>query len=343
MARNPRVAPFLGLFVGLFVGLCVAAQTPAQPAPRPLAQREIVKVAIAAKNETLAALLLADALGELGKENIQIEYFVQRPSDGLVLLATGRVHVLGSQPGAAFFNAVASGVNVKMVAPTGVPAAGNKQGFWVSRSWLGTRKYSPELLKGQAIATPAGAGSTNDYALEIDLRKVNLTIRDVSQRQLALMDILPALENGAINIGLLFDGVWQKGDSKKIEYAFGSASDILGGFFFGPVLLSQRRDIGEALMRAMVRTVQTHLSGDYHRDPVVAPALAKIMGISLEQLQQAGGLRFQPDMPIPTHAASTLQRIYSLTPKILSYKDPLPDERVFDRSFAMAAGAGPVK
>lgn len=312
----------------------VLAQPAAPDAPRPLAKHTIVKFGVTAKNETLAALVLADSLGELAKENIELKYFVQRPSDALVLLSTGRLDVIGDQLGANFMNAVASGVNVKMVAPTWLPTPDSKFGFWVSRAWLNGRTYSPALLKGVTVASPAGPGSVVDYGVAKELVKANLTIKDVNRRSLGIADLLPALENGAIQVALLFDGVWQKGDPAKVQFAWGFPSDIVGGFFYGPTLLDEQRDVGAAVMRAMVRTVKTYLQGDYRNNPKVAPALASAMGISVERLQSSGGLKFNPEMPIPDYAAATLQKLYFEMPNVLTYKEPLPDNRVIDRSFA---------
>lgn len=327
-------------FLLAIAGLCLTAAAHAQ-APQPLPQRTPIKFGIGGRVEINAAVLLAKEFGEFERENLDVEISVQKPSDGLVLLSTGRTDVLASQPGAAFFNAVAGGVDAKMVAPVGFSSADSRQGFWVSRAWLAGKPYAPALLKGQTIGSAVGVGTTISYWAEVELEKAALDLRAVSWRAMGIGDILVALENGAINVGFLFDGIWQKADTSKVVFAFGGVPDISGGYFYGPSLLRQNRPAGEAVMRALTRTVRTYLQGKYHADPKVNAALAKLLGVSEEALRASGELNFPPDMPIARRTAVVLQKTYALNPDVLTYADPLPDEKVIDRGFLTAIGIAP--
>ena len=325
------------------VALMFVASAHAQPsdAPRPLAEHQHLKIGIGGRVEINAAVLLAQEFGEFDKENISVEMSVQKPSDGLVLLSTRRIDVLASQPGAAFFNAVAGGVDAKMVAPVGFSSPESRQGFWVSRAWLAGRPYTPALLKGQTIGSAVGVGTTISYWAEVELEKAQLDLRAASWRAMGIGDILVALENGAVNVGFLFDGVWQKADQSKVVFAFGGTPDISGGYFYGPSLLHDNRAAGEAVMRALTRTVRLYLQGHYHQNEKVNAALAKLLGIPADDLRRSGELRFPPDMPIARYTAAVLQKTYALNPGVLTYTDPLPDERVIDRGFATAVGIAP--
>ena len=331
------------LLLAALAVLACAARALAQPsdAPHPLPQPTTVKIAVGGFTEINAAALLARDLGEFAKENITAEITMLKPSDGLVLLATGRVDVLASQPGAAFFNAVAGGVDARMVAPAGFSSPDSKTGFWVSRAWLAGRPYTPALLKGQAIGSAVGVGTTVSYWLEVELEKVGLDQRAVTWRTMGVGDIPAALENGAINVGFLFDGVWQKADAQKVQFAFGGTPDISGAYFFGPNLLRKDRATGEAVMRAMTRTVRTYLQGHFHDDPKVAPVLAKALGISVEDLRRGGEMLFPLDMPMARYTAAVLQKTYGMTPGVLTYATPMTDEQTLDRGFLAAAGVAP--
>jgi len=310
-------------------------------APQPLPQRTPIKFGIGGRVEINAAVLLAREFGEFDRENLDVDISVQKPSDGLVLLSTGRTDVLASQPGAAFFNAVAGGVEAKMVAPVGFSSAASRQGFWVSRAWLAGKPYGPALLKGQTIGSAVGVGTTISYWAEVELEKAGLDIRAVSWRSMGIADILVALENGVVNVGFLFDGVWQHADTSKVVFAFGGVPDISGGYFYGPSLLHQNRAAGEAVMRALTRTVRQYLQGNYHADPKVNAALSRLLGISEEALRNSGELNFPPDMPIARRTAAVLQKTYALNPDVLTYTDPLPEDKVIDRSFLAALGIVP--
>jgi len=326
--------------LGMLFAVQAWAQAPSD-SPRPLAQRQTVKIGISSRVEVFAAMLLAKEFGEFERENLDVEFVFQRPSDGLVLLSTGRIDVLASQPSAGFFNAVAGGVDAKMVAPIGFSAPDNKQGFWVSRAWLAGRPYEPSLLKGQPIGSSVGVGTTVSYWAEVELEKAGLDVRAVTWRTMGVTDILAALENGAVNVGFLFDGIWQKADMNKVVFAFGGVPDVGGAYFYGPRLLHERRDVGEAVMRAATRTVRQYLQGKYHSDPKVSGPLAHLLGIPEEALRDSGELSFPPNMPLALRTAAVLQKTYALNPDVLTYRDPLPDEKVIDRGFVAAEGIAP--
>ena len=315
-----------------------SAQSMKSDDPRPLAHREKVIVGMPAKFKQNATLLLAKVFGEFEKENLDVEYSIQKPSDSMALLSTGRIDAVVSQASAAFFNAAASGVVIKQVAPIGF--YGPKNGFWATRALLKDRPWNPALLKGQTIATPAGNGSVSSHAARMELAKAGLTLNDVSWRQMSAGDIVMALENGSVNVALLLDPTWLKVDQTKVALAFPWPGDITGGYFYGPNLLTKNRAVGEAFMRAMVRTQRTYLQGDYGNNPRVVTALAKELELTEEQVRaSSASIRFPPDFPMRTDFAEMVQNTYLSTPGILTYTKPLPDEQVMDRSFLRAAGA----
>jgi NitT/TauT family transport system substrate-binding protein len=334
---------FRNLVLLVACSLAVATLARGQDA-KPLPSRETLKVGVPAHLKQNAAIILAKELGEFEKENISIEYTIQRPSDGLVLLSTNRIDVLSSQGSAAFFNAVAGGSEIKMAYPSGYWAPEGKTGFWVSKTFLNGRKYSPELLKGQTIASTAGSGTLISQYVEFELNKVGLDQRAVSWKTMGIGDILIALENGAINFGVLIDPFTEKADPSRVEFAFAGGqpeSGVIGAYFFGPKLLKERRDIGEAFVRALVRTVRTHLSGDITKNAKVIEVLSKQLQVPAEQLRKESGIIFGDRVQFGKDMAATLQKTYSLTPGILSYATPLTDAQVIDRSFRDKAEAKP--
>ncbi len=326
--------------VMLFVACLASATMVRAQEPKPLPARETIKVAVPGQLKQNAAVILGKELGEFEKENISIEYSIQRPSDGLVLLSTGRVDVLASQGSAAFFNAVAGGSEIKMAYPTGYWAPEGKTGFWASKAFLNGRKYSPELLKGQTIASTAGPGTLISQYVEAELNKVGLDQRAVAWKTMGIADILIALENGAVNFGVLIDPFTEKVDPSKVEFCFAGGqpeTGVIGAYFFGPKLLKERRDIGEAFVRALARTVRTYLSDDYTKNPKVMEVLSKQLQVPEDELRKSSGIIFGERVVFGKDMAAVLQKTYALTPGILSYSTPLTDEQVIDRSFRAKA------
>jgi NitT/TauT family transport system substrate-binding protein len=320
----------------LLVACLAVATTVRAQEPKPLPARETVRVAVPGQLKQNAVVILGKELGEFEKENISIEYSIQRPSDGLVLLSTGRVDTLVSQGSAAFFNAVAGGSEIKMAYPSGFWAPEGKTGFWVSKAFLNGRKYSPDLLKGQTIASTAGPGTLISQYVEVELNKVGLDQRAVTWKTMGVGDILIALENGAINFGVLIDPITEKADPSKVEFCFAGGqpeTGVVGAYFLGPKLLKERRDVGEAFVRALVRTVRTYLTGDFTKNPKVMEVLAKQLQVPEDELRKSSGIVFGERVQFAKDMAATLQKTYSLTPGLLSYSTPLADDQVIDRSF----------
>jgi NitT/TauT family transport system substrate-binding protein len=163
-------------------------------------------------------------------------------------------------------------------------------------------------------------------------------MRDVTFRTLPAPDVMIAVENGAVPFGIVIAPFNQKISPDKAEFAFGQQPGYsLGGLLFGPRLLKERRDVGEALLRAWVRGVRTHLQGDYHENPKVMEALSKSLNVPVAVLKQGPALVFPPDQPLVAGMMDKLQTIYAVTPGILSYPQALPEDRVVDRRFLDAA------
>jgi len=335
------------LLLALFTGLALpaTAQTPASrapsakpsyavPSPRPLAKRESVKVALAARFVDFAPLYVTKALGEFDKENLDVELITLRGNEATVLLMSSKIDVMASQPSAAFFNAVAGGADIKIVGPGSFPAATARRGYYVSTAWLAGRPYSPQLLKGVEFGSTQGVGSSPTYYLEKELEKAGLSVRDVKFKIMAGGDIMAALEAGAISGGNLSDPYWAVLDPRKAVPAALQPADLtMGAWLYGPTLLKDRRDVGMAFMRAVVRTVRTRLQGKYLDDPQVGAILAKEVDQPLEKLRQNDFSAFPADYQFEKGLTDKLQRTYQLTPGVLNYADVIPESKVVDMSF----------
>jgi NitT/TauT family transport system substrate-binding protein len=304
------------------------------PRPQPLAHRESVKVALAARFIDFAPLYVTKALGEFDKENLDVEVVTLRGNEATVMLMSSKIDVMASQPSAAFFNAVNSGADIKIVGPGSFPAATARRGYYLSTAWLAGRPYSPQLLKGVEFGSTQGVGSSPTYYLEKELEKGGLSVRDVKFKLLAGGDIMAALESGAIPGGNLSDPYWALVDPKKaVPVALQPADLTMGAWLYGPSLLKDHRDVGAAFMRAVVRTVRTRLQGKYLDDPQVGAILAKEVDQPLEKLRQNDFSAFPADYQYEKGLTDKLQHTYLLTPGVLNYNDVIPESRVVDMSF----------
>jgi NitT/TauT family transport system substrate-binding protein len=290
------------------------------------------------KLEAFAQSFLADRLGEFAKENLKIEYVdVASPSDGIVLLATGRADIMPTSPGAGVMNAINDGQELEMVAPIFSPHPDSKSGLWVTAELMGSatpETFDYASLRGTTIAVAGGQGTTATYTFRKILERGGLTLSDVEFVRVNAPEQLIALENGAVDGAYLLDPFWieaEKGTAAKfVSAAIPGVS--LGGFFFGGSMLEGDPAVGDAFIRALARTTRTHLQGNYHEDPEVVAALVAALEVPEENLLRTPPLVFDPDLTIPEGLMAELQEGY-IEEGSLGYSELLPDDRIIDPSF----------
>ncbi len=121
--------------------------------------------------------------------------------DMLPAIAIDEVQVAGGITSAALFNAVARGLNIKIIADKGTNIPGRSYYNLVVRKDLAgvTRDY-PDL-KGRRIGV-FSVGSLNEYTVEQALRRGGLSVKDVELVPLGPPDISVALARRAIEMGM---------------------------------------------------------------------------------------------------------------------------------------------
>ena len=300
------------------------------------ADKKTVKVAISAKLEAFAPLLVGMELGSYADQDIDVELVTAAPSDAMVLLATGEVDAVFSAPSAAFFNAVSGGSPIKIVAPGMFPPPNSRSGLWVSKDLAPNGTFDPAKLRGQTVATAVGTGAPVSMVLEEELERSGISADDVTFQTMGATDILVALESGAVKAGWLSDPVWLEAEkSPDLAFAFGQPEDItMGAVLFGPNLLEKDRDKGKRLLAGMRSVVADHLQGAYHDDPEVRAALVKQLEISDDQLDKLPELVFPPDLAYPEGLTDRYQATYARQEGVLVYSDPLTEDEVIDADLA---------
>lgn len=304
--------------------------------PQPLAEPATVKVVRSGLYEYFAPLELAQATGEFEKENIQIDFMTATPSDGLVMLAAGQADVLASSLSAGTINAMVDS-NIRMVAMGFSSSPESQAGMWV-RSEVFVDPATGEIdltrMKGAKIGSATGVGSPTSLPISAALGKAGLSITDIEFVKLSSTDLIVALENGAIDAAWLSDPLWtQAVDNPDLTFAFNDAGLAITGYLFGESLLDERREVGEAFVRALARASELYLQGDYHADEEVAAALAEALDVPLDILRRSPSNVFDPKLTLREDLAQQVQEIYLLTPDTLASPEPLPADRIFDRDF----------
>ena len=305
-------------------------------APQPLAETAHLKVGIAANVEVFAPLLLANAMGEFEKENIEVEIFNTLPADVLLMLSTGDADAAVFAVDAGIFNAVNSGIDIRWVSGILEVPDDTNEGFIVSTELLGDQdpaEFDFSTLAGTTIAVPrAELASAQMHDLLTALDKGGLTLDDVTLLPSSNPDHVTAIENGAaqaINaeVDPFASQIINDGAGVLVQPLMDDIAT--GGYFLSGSLVDDDPEVAAAFMRAMVRTQQTYLQPGYHDDTEVVDTLAGILGTEADAIAGAPEKLFR--WTIPAGSFETLQDMF-LELGVLDYTEPLDPSSVVDTS-----------
>jgi NitT/TauT family transport system substrate-binding protein len=313
----------------------VARCEPGSPAPQPLDEMTDVRVAITTTGaEYVTPMLMAVEAGEFEKENLDVELEVIPPTEALNVLAQGRVQVWLSSADAAFHNAVDQGYRLAWVAGNFFEQPTSKSGLWI-RNEEGSAATADQL-RGKVLATVSGAGSVITYPIAEVLNENDLAINDVEFKTYAAPDVVSALQNGAVSGAWLLTPAWQQvdGDEAYTFVAGQPPGEPLGGIAYGADLLDDRPEVGEAFLRAYIRTINTYFNGDYKSDPAFVEQLSTLTEVPVESLEETDELVF--DWEIREGTSGRMQEVWHQT-EALSYDGVLDEDLIVDRRFANAA------
>lgn len=306
------------------------------PAPRKLKKPRKLTIATGTLSaEYVAPLQIAQQNGEFRKEGLDVDLKVLPTPEALPLLAKGKLDAVWAAPEAAVINGINGGFGIRWVAGNFSPAPSSKSGLWV-RVPKGERPRSVRLAK-QKVGTMIGKGSVISYPMDKIIGAHGAKMEDLTFQQLGSADVLTALTTGGVEAAWLLDPVWRKVDGDK-RYTFLGGQPVgepLGGALFGPNLLGDDVDAGVALLRAYIRTINTHFAGDYKKDTAFVGELAKALKQDVKVIRSVPSLRM--DWEIRKGTTDRLQKAYADAG--VTEGKPVPEERLVDRKlYAEAVG-----
>jgi len=351
-ARSGPVAPVAGCEDGwtdpsdMSPDRAVARCTPGSPAPQPLPEMTTVRLASSFRLEFNSPVLLADTMGEFAKENIQFEFVNVGFADAIPQLAQGSVDAAIGGFELALYNAGNQGLPVKAVMGNYFPPdAGDysvpQTGLWCRRSSF-TDPANPDPAETQRLkwASSVGKGSSAVYysVTELEKRVPDFSVDDLQVDKIPAADIVTALQNGAIDCGVLLDPTWLSvaDDPDYVLMATQTPGEPLGLVAFGRNLLQEKPEVGEAFVRAVIRTINTYFAGDYHSDPKVMQEIATVTNQpDTTKLTVTPSLVMDWEIREPT--TTSMQDLFIKLGVITDFSTPVPEDKVVDRSFYEAA------
>lgn len=173
-----------------------------------------------------AGFYIAKERGYFKDYNINVKFATFANSDDMLpALASGKIDIAGGISSASFFNSIAQGMDVKMIADKGHNLPGQSYFSFVIRKDLQGKIKSYKDFKGKRIAVST-KNAVDDYIFQQMLNHAGLTRKDV---HFVLMpdfgNMLAALSNGSIDAALEIEPLITKGTEKGISVRFGDTTD----------------------------------------------------------------------------------------------------------------------
>lgn len=341
--RPGRRALAVSLLVtaALGVGSDVGATVADDPlAPQPLAERATITLVLSAPIEAYLHLLMADALGEFEKENLDVRMEFVPAAESPILVAQGAADVMASTLSAGLYNLIAGGSELRAVAGGPIPSPDAYEGFWVRRDVLGDDGFQPSDIVDEDVSTPFGAASGifGSFIRQADeIEPGVLTAQTLNHRVLPLADGVMALQNGGVNVAMAVQPL-------SIQLSQHDCCEFIGLWpdystvviMFGPTLLHDDPESGEAFTRALARTVRDHMSHDYRADPDLAPLAAEMLGQPLESFVE--GVTPEWSVVLWNEFFHETQSYFFDLGDVLQYDEPLDIGQVYDTRFLDAIG-----
>lgn len=325
----------------------VARCGPGAPETEPLAEGTALVVAVPpGAGEELAPVLLAERLGEFEAENLDVEIVERHPGEAMGALGAGELDVVVGPIGAPFFAAVHEGSGARVVLGGALTRSPNdlaspQAGMWLRRSAVEDDRDLADLT-GQAVGLPGGRGAAALYQVERTLDQQAAPPQSVEIVDAGGDEAAERLRAGELAVAWLDGASWLPlADDSRFELvATLPATESIHGTVFSQRLTDDDREVGLAYARAVIRTVNTHLSGDYESDDEVVAALAEATGLDEDVVTATEPLLFDWEV-----RGGTLPRIEEAILELggVAYDGAQPPTRFPDATLAAEAVGAPAR
>lgn len=286
-----------------------------------------------------APLFIAAEKGYFEEEGMQVELFpVEGGTDNVVQVAAGNFDVAGGGIGAGMLNAVARGIEFEIVAPLHTERPPLTSPLVVSKQ----RYDSGELtqvsdLAGKKVSTNS-KGSATEYWLWRALQQGGLDFPDVEVIGLGFREVASALENGALDAGILGEPLATLAEDQGLITRL--SEDFIEGFtstviYYNKEWAAANPELATGFVKAFIRGARD-LNGDAWSDPENLAIIEKYTGVPADVVGRANRSYHDPNGVVPLEDLMELQRFFGEQGQ-LSYTDPIDLSQFINPSYAEAA------
>jgi NitT/TauT family transport system substrate-binding protein len=217
-------------------------------------------------------IFLADDLGYFRRRGIKIKYEkVVTGAAAMGFMATGELDLAAGGIGASTFNAVARGMEIKLVANKGVywPNMPSGSKLMVRSDLYKKGIRSVKDLKGLKLALNAYANVTH-YHVSTALEQVGLSDSDVELVTVPLPQMITAMKTGAIDAVEIWEPFTIVMEQMGYAYPLIQISDVVPNnqyahIFYGGPFIKSKPELAQAFMEEYLRGVRKYFElGAYH-------------------------------------------------------------------------------
>jgi NitT/TauT family transport system substrate-binding protein len=276
---HARVTRRLLALLLVLAALVPATWTAARPAPAvalaaapvdaPAAQTP-TRVRLSGQRLAVEVLVwLGEERGYFRQEGIDIDHLTcGSASEMLPALATGQLDAAPMPANPAMWNAVARGVNARVVVDLGTYRPGeSEQALMVRRQVVDAgRWHGLEDLRGLSIAiTPPGKATTTACALSVGLQSAGLTLDDLDIQPITFPDMVGALANGSVDTAMMVEPFLSRAVQQGSAVRAVGVGDMYPGFTIATLgfadSLYTNRPVARGFVRAYLRALRDYLPG----------------------------------------------------------------------------------
>lgn len=303
------------------------------PEASPLPAAATVRVAVTRQGASAAPLLVADALGEFAAENLTVEVVDLPVADAYAALARGEVDAVVGGVDAPFFDGAREGSGARLVLggtlsrrPGDTEVA--QAGLWARADlWDDPDDWRP--IAGQTVAVTGGLDSSALYPIGLTLDQEELDLNAVDTEAMGEDAAVDRLTGGQVGLAWLSGpaAAMVAGDDALRLVGTLPAGESIDGTVLSARLVGPDRSVGLAYVRAVIRTINTHLGDGYGED--AAEALAEATDRSVDDVTAGVDPLF--DWELRSGTAGRIQDALAVVGSI-GYETPLDESAVVDRS-----------
>jgi len=241
--------------------------------------------------QSWAPIFIAIEEGHFARYGLRVEFVTfATGGEAIPTLVDGKLDVGAGNLSAAFFNALAAGVPVRVTADKGRSGVGDRtNAIMVRRDLIDSGQIkSVADFRGRRVAID-GVGGSQQYVLTVALRQAGLKSADINLQRMPQPAIAAGLESRAIDIGVLAEPRVTFVVERGVAVPFRYYSDILpilqiGVIQYGTNFLQKNRALGVRWMAAYLLGLRQYQQGKTARNVQI---IAKQTGLDERTLRQS--------------------------------------------------------